>query len=179
MDGPKGFEVLTRAHAVVLIAALLLVLADIQYFLAVVHGNWIAGPVLSMAGWMMAFTLIGAAAGRAGPGDHRGVLMRSGAHAELTLAYLRDLPIDILKIDKSFMPADPTDAHQIALVRAVVDLARSLQLITVAEGVEEAHHADLLRALGCDRGQGWLFGRPAPAPAATTRLSSEAAITVG
>jgi EAL domain-containing protein (putative c-di-GMP-specific phosphodiesterase class I) len=132
-----------------------------------------------------------------------GVLVRSGAHTELTLAhltalraegvkvaiddfgtgysslaYLRDLPIDILKIDRSFMPADTTDAQQGALVRAVVDLARSLRLITVAEGVETAHHAELLRTLGCDRAQGWLFGRPGPAAAAYLRLASETTVTV-
>ncbi|MFG1992866.1 putative bifunctional diguanylate cyclase/phosphodiesterase [Actinoplanes sp. NPDC048988] len=88
-----------------------------------------------------------------------------------SLAYLRDLPIDTLKIDKSFMPADPTDRRQTALVRAVVDLARSLDLTTVAEGVETAHHADLLRSLGCDRGQGYLFARPAPAAQITDLLA--------
>ncbi|WP_250029585.1 putative bifunctional diguanylate cyclase/phosphodiesterase [Paractinoplanes maris] len=133
-----------------------------------------------------------------------GVLVRSGAHAELalahltelradgvrvaiddfgtgysSLAYLRDLPIDILKIDKSFMPNDTSDAQQAAMVRAVVDLARSLGLTTVAEGVETAHHAELLRTLGCDRGQGWLFGRPGPPAAAALRLNAETTVTVG
>ncbi|WP_250008352.1 bifunctional diguanylate cyclase/phosphodiesterase [Actinoplanes sp. M2I2] len=133
-----------------------------------------------------------------------GVLVRSGAHAELalahltelraegvrvaiddfgtgysSLAYLRDLPIDILKIDKSFMPDDTNDAQQAAMVRAVVDLARSLGLTMVAEGVETAHHAELLRTLGCDRGQGWLFGRPGPAAAASLRLAAETSVTVG
>ncbi|XVV16979.1 putative bifunctional diguanylate cyclase/phosphodiesterase [Actinoplanes sp. CA-131856] len=89
-----------------------------------------------------------------------------------SLAYLRDLPIDTLKIDKSFMPADPADRRQTALVRAVVDLARSLDLTTVAEGVETEHHADLLRELGCDRGQGYLFARPAPAAQITGLLTS-------
>ncbi|XVU21132.1 putative bifunctional diguanylate cyclase/phosphodiesterase [Actinoplanes sp. CA-054009] len=88
-----------------------------------------------------------------------------------SLAYLRDLPIDTLKIDKSFMPADPTDRRQTALVRAVVDLARSLDLTTVAEGVETDHHADLLRELGCDRGQGYLFARPGPAAQVTDLLT--------
>jgi diguanylate cyclase (GGDEF)-like protein len=83
-----------------------------------------------------------------------------------SLAYLRDLPIDILKIDRSFLPHSRDDvAGQSALVRAIVDLARSLGLTTVAEGVETEEHADLLRRLGCDRGQGYLLGRPAPAPA--------------
>ncbi|MFF5081836.1 putative bifunctional diguanylate cyclase/phosphodiesterase [Actinoplanes sp. NPDC000266] len=88
-----------------------------------------------------------------------------------SLAYLRDLPIDTLKIDKSFMPADPADRRQTALVRAVVDLARSLDLTTVAEGIETDHHADLLRELGCDRGQGYLFARPAPAAQITALLT--------
>jgi EAL domain-containing protein (putative c-di-GMP-specific phosphodiesterase class I) len=83
-----------------------------------------------------------------------------------SLAYLRDLPIDILKIDRSFLPHSRDDVPgQSALVRAIVDLARSLGLTTVAEGVETEEHADLLRRLGCDRGQGYLLGRPAPAPA--------------
>ncbi|MEV4350815.1 bifunctional diguanylate cyclase/phosphodiesterase [Actinoplanes sp. NPDC049596] len=90
-----------------------------------------------------------------------------------SLAYLRDLPIDTLKIDKSFMPADPTDLRQTALVRAVVDLARTLDLTTVAEGVETTAHADLLRELGCDRGQGWLFARPTPAAQLTELLAAE------
>jgi diguanylate cyclase (GGDEF)-like protein len=80
-----------------------------------------------------------------------------------SLAYLRDLPIDTLKIDRSLMPADDHDHRQIALVRAVIDLARSLQLTTVAEGVETPFHAALLHTLDCDRGQGYHFARPMPA----------------
>ncbi|WP_433203246.1 putative bifunctional diguanylate cyclase/phosphodiesterase [Dactylosporangium sp. CS-047395] len=81
-----------------------------------------------------------------------------------SLAYLRDLPIDVLKIDRSFLPHSRDDvAGQTALVRAIVDLARSLGLVTVAEGVETEEHAALLRDLGCDRVQGFLLGRPAPA----------------
>jgi EAL domain-containing protein (putative c-di-GMP-specific phosphodiesterase class I) len=68
------------------------------------------------------------------------------------------------------VPADRADRRQAALVRAVVDLARSLGLTTVAEGVETVHHADLLRELGCDRGQGYLFARPVPAGDITVRL---------
>jgi EAL domain-containing protein (putative c-di-GMP-specific phosphodiesterase class I) len=57
------------------------------------------------------------------------------------------------------------DAHAAALVRTVVQLARALGLQTVAEGVETAAQRDALRALGCDLGQGYLFGRPGPADA--------------
>lgn len=88
-----------------------------------------------------------------------------------SLAYLRDLPIDVLKIDRSFMPADDADTQQAALVRAIVDLATGLGLTTVAEGVETAHHADLLRDLGCERGQGYHFARPIPAGNLTELLS--------
>ncbi len=80
-----------------------------------------------------------------------------------SLAYLRDLPIDVLKIDRSLMPADSDDTRQIALVRTVVDLARSLRLTTVAEGIETPFHAALLHELGCDRGQGYHYARPMPA----------------
>ncbi|MDI6098780.1 bifunctional diguanylate cyclase/phosphodiesterase [Actinoplanes sp. NEAU-A12] len=80
-----------------------------------------------------------------------------------SLAYLRDLPIDTLKIDKSLMPADEDDHRQVALVRTVVDMARSLGLTTVAEGVETPFHATLLHTLGCDRAQGYHFARPMPA----------------
>ncbi|MEV6305681.1 bifunctional diguanylate cyclase/phosphodiesterase [Actinoplanes sp. NPDC051861] len=137
-----------------------------------------------------------------------GVLVRSGAHAQQalvhlsalraegvrvaiddfgtgysSLAYLRDLPIDVLKIDRSFMPAgdgdSPQDAQQTALVRTIVDLARSLGLTTVAEGVETAYHADLLRDLGCDRGQGYHFARPIPAPDLAVMFAGSAIVQVG
>jgi diguanylate cyclase (GGDEF)-like protein len=86
-----------------------------------------------------------------------------------SLAYLRDLPIDILKIDRSLMPASDSDHRQTALVKAVVDLARSLLLTTVAEGIETPFHATLLHRLGCDRGQGYHFARPMPAADLTSR----------
>ncbi|AEV85712.1 Protein gmr [Actinoplanes sp. SE50] len=86
-----------------------------------------------------------------------------------SLAYLRDLPIDVLKIDRSLMPSDDTDTRRTALVRAVVDLARGLELTTVAEGVETAFQAGLLVGLGCERGQGYHFARPMPGTAFSPR----------
>ncbi|PRY32116.1 putative bifunctional diguanylate cyclase/phosphodiesterase [Pseudosporangium ferrugineum] len=82
-----------------------------------------------------------------------------------SLAYLRDLPIDILKIDRSFMPDAATGdpAQQVALVRTIVDLAHTLRLTAVAEGVETDEQTTVLRTLGCDKGQGFHYGRPAPA----------------
>ncbi|GAB7046279.1 putative bifunctional diguanylate cyclase/phosphodiesterase [Catenuloplanes indicus] len=77
-----------------------------------------------------------------------------------SLAYLRDLPIDILKIDRSFLRSGPASRP---MVRSVVDLAHGLGLVTVTEGVETAAQAAMLVELGCDKGQGWHFGRPSPA----------------
>jgi len=77
-----------------------------------------------------------------------------------SLAYLTKLPTDELKIDRSFvqrMSADPTAA---TVVRAIVDLAHSLRLDIVAEGVETAEHADTLREIGCATAQGYYYSRP-------------------
>ena len=81
-----------------------------------------------------------------------------------SLGHLRTLPIDVVKIDRSFVAAVDRPFES-ALVRAVVELASVLWLRTVAEGVETQDQADALVALGCDFGQGWLFGRPASAEA--------------
>ncbi len=89
-----------------------------------------------------------------------------------SLAYLRDLPLDTLKIDRSFLPAADCDtAQRMNLVRAIVDLAAGLDLTTVAEGVEDAQLVARLRDLGCHRAQGHHFARPVPrtdVPAAMT-----------
>ena len=80
-----------------------------------------------------------------------------------SLRHLQLLPFDKLKIDQSFVGAMVTDVESAKIVSAVVGLGHSLGLSTVAEGVETEEVAALLRGLGCDVGQGWLFGRPAPA----------------
>ncbi|WP_199512144.1 putative bifunctional diguanylate cyclase/phosphodiesterase [Nucisporomicrobium flavum] len=90
-----------------------------------------------------------------------------------SLAYLRDLPIDILKIDRSFMPAGDDAGEQVALVRTIVGLAHDLRLATVAEGVETLEQAAVLQTLGCDKGQGWHYGRPAPADRTTALFAGE------
>jgi diguanylate cyclase (GGDEF)-like protein len=81
-----------------------------------------------------------------------------------SLAYLHRYPLAVLKIDKSFVDglgAVPGDPNAAAVVRTVVQLARALGLQTVAEGVETEAQRDALVGLGCDFGQGYLFGRPA------------------
>ena len=77
-----------------------------------------------------------------------------------SLAYLTQLPFDTLKIDQAFVRGK--EKHNWAIVRAVCQLARSLGLKIVAEGVETTDHADMLAGLGCHIGQGYLFSRPLP-----------------
>jgi diguanylate cyclase (GGDEF)-like protein len=79
-----------------------------------------------------------------------------------SLAYLRRLPVDEVKIDRSFVQGMATDPGELAIVRAVVDLARHFELQVVAEGVESERTLSLLADMGCDIGQGFLFSRPLP-----------------
>ncbi len=80
-----------------------------------------------------------------------------------SLRHLQMLPFDKLKIDASFVGAMTSDKESDKIVSAVVGLGHSLGLLVVAEGIETAETAALLRNLGCDIGQGWLFGRPVAA----------------
>jgi PAS domain S-box-containing protein len=80
-----------------------------------------------------------------------------------SLHHLRGLPFDELKIDRSFVNSMLDNRESRKIVAAVVGLGRSLGLETVGEGVETERQAGMLSWLGCEIGQGWLFGRPAPA----------------
>ncbi|MFF7734391.1 EAL domain-containing protein [Streptomyces sp. NPDC007984] len=77
-----------------------------------------------------------------------------------SLRYLRDFPIDVLKIDKSFVDGLPEDPQQVALVEGIVHLADTLGLQVIAEGIEEQPQRELLSLAGCRYGQGFLFARP-------------------
>ena len=87
-----------------------------------------------------------------------------------SLSQLRTMPLDVVKIDRSFV-AGIEQPVESALVRAVVDLAQVLWLRIVAEGIETAEQANRLAELGCDYGQGYLFGRPMP-PERFARITS-------
>lgn len=77
-----------------------------------------------------------------------------------SLAYLKRYPIDKLKIDRSFVTETPDNAEDVAIITTVIQLGRSLQLQTVAEGVETPGQMALLRSLGCDLGQGYGISPP-------------------
>jgi diguanylate cyclase (GGDEF)-like protein len=92
-----------------------------------------------------------------------------------SLAYLRRFPFDELKIDRMFLRDLDADPRVEALVTAILGLGRGLGIRVVAEGVETQEQADRLLALGCERGQGWLLGRPMPADQARTLITAESA----
>ncbi len=79
-----------------------------------------------------------------------------------SLTYLRSFPVDIIKIDKSFVDDVDVDPQAAALVRTIIELAHALGATTIAEGIERESQLECLRRLGCDKGQGYLLGRPAP-----------------
>ncbi|MQA96406.1 MAG: EAL domain-containing protein [Streptosporangiales bacterium] len=81
-----------------------------------------------------------------------------------SLAYLRQLPVDIIKIDPSFTAGLGEDDTVMLLTRTIVRLGQDLGLVVVAEGIERPEQLDLLREMGCARGQGYLVARPMGVP---------------
>jgi diguanylate cyclase (GGDEF)-like protein len=92
------------------------------------------------------------------------------------LAYLQQLPIDVLKIDRSFVTGMLADRDKVAIVRAILSLAQALGMKTTAEGVETNELAQTLTALGCTYGQGYVFARPLQADAAFAMLGFTAPV---
>jgi EAL domain-containing protein (putative c-di-GMP-specific phosphodiesterase class I) len=92
-----------------------------------------------------------------------------------SLAYLKRLPVQTIKIDRSFVMGMCEDASDATIVRSTIDLGRNLGLDVVAEGVETQEVWDALRSLGCSLAQGYLLGRPAPAEELAALLEERAA----
>ncbi|MEX8495576.1 EAL domain-containing protein [Sphaerotilus sp.] len=90
-----------------------------------------------------------------------------------SLSYLRDLPVQRFKIDRSFLINVPHDAGSSRLVSAMISMARSLEVGLVAEGVETVEQLDFLAQQQCDVAQGFLLGKPVPASEFLSRLRSE------
>src|SRR5262249_40507092 len=103
--------------------------------------------------------------------DRLGELVRLGVHLAIddfgtgysSLAYLRRMPVDVLKIDKTFTDELTGASVSAPLAQAVIALATTLGMDTVAEGIGEVAQAERLRALGCRYGQGYHYSRPMPA----------------
>jgi diguanylate cyclase (GGDEF)-like protein len=91
-----------------------------------------------------------------------------------SLRLLARLPVDTLKVDRSFVQSIADTPNVLTLVSTIISLARAFKMRTVAEGVETAEQLQILRSVKCDQAQGYLFGRPTPAsevPAAIARLA--------
>ncbi|WP_413673845.1 putative bifunctional diguanylate cyclase/phosphodiesterase [Massilia cellulosiltytica] len=80
-----------------------------------------------------------------------------------SMSYLKTFPVRALKVDRSFVRGLPQDPEDAAITRAIIAMARSLRMEIVAEGIETQEQHDFLRAHGCDKSQGYLYGRPCPA----------------
>jgi diguanylate cyclase (GGDEF)-like protein len=89
-----------------------------------------------------------------------------------SLAYLRRFPIDMLKVAREFVDGLGRDAHDDVITRAIVELAGTLGLLTVAEGIETTQQSETVAALGCDIAQGYLFSRPIEAEAVSAVMSA-------
>ena len=92
-----------------------------------------------------------------------------------SLSYLQDLPVDVLKLDKLFVDGLGGAGRSRLLTRGILDLARALGKLVVAEGIEHAEQAERLQELGCTLGQGFLFSQPVGADVIEARLKEGAA----
>jgi PAS domain S-box-containing protein/diguanylate cyclase (GGDEF)-like protein len=96
-----------------------------------------------------------------------------------SLSYLQRMPIDAVKLDRSFVSELTKDAATVSMVQSVLAMARALNLRVVTEGVETEEQLEILRTLGCDEAQGYLLGRPESAEMALRRVLDSPLQTVG
>lgn len=96
-----------------------------------------------------------------------------------SLNYLKQFPIDVLKIDRSFVDGLPHGEQDAQIARAIIAMAHSLNLMVIAEGVESQAQLDFLREHGCDEVQGFLFGRPVPADQFAALFASDSLFLLG
>jgi PAS domain S-box-containing protein/diguanylate cyclase (GGDEF)-like protein len=96
-----------------------------------------------------------------------------------SLSYLQRMPIDAVKLDRSFVSDLTTDESTVSMVRSVLAMARALDLRVVTEGVETREQLEILRGMGCDEAQGYLLGRPEEADVAYQRVMDSPRTTVG
>jgi EAL domain-containing protein (putative c-di-GMP-specific phosphodiesterase class I) len=92
-----------------------------------------------------------------------------------SLSYLRRFPLDILKIDRSFVEIVANGPEDSALARAIVRWSEVLHLTTIAEGIETTDQADIVREMGCDLGQGYLYAAPLDAVSVEQLLAGKRA----
>jgi len=90
-----------------------------------------------------------------------------------SLARIRSLPIDCIKVDRSFIVDIDRDADSFAIANAILSMAQALKLTTIAEGIERADQARLLGDIRCDEFQGYLFGKPQPPEAIAAQLRQQ------
>jgi EAL domain-containing protein (putative c-di-GMP-specific phosphodiesterase class I) len=94
-----------------------------------------------------------------------------------SLSYLKRLPIDVLKIDRSFITGLPSNENDASITKAIITMAHSLGLKVVAEGVENQQQLTFLAENGCDEAQGFLFSRPVSAREVTQHIEAPRQLT--
>jgi len=93
------------------------------------------------------------------------------AASSSALGDVRRRPVDVVKLDKAFVDGVVDDPHQLELVAGLINLARTLGLTVIAEGIEDPAHRDLLARLGCPLGQGYLYSSPVDGTEALSQIT--------